>query len=168
MAGTIDGGIGIRDFHAALERFGDDVRGTATQTFREAAITTAEAIVVGNAFGPGVPVDTGFLRASWRVAIGEPEDGPSERPRITGRKLEDPPLFADALDTSAVASAELGAWVYITTSVGYAEYLEDGGRYRRFGRYRGEATPFIAPVEQRFNAIVEDAARRVGYGEDGA
>jgi hypothetical protein len=49
----------------------------------------------------------------------------------------------------------------------YAGYLEEGaGLVRRNGPPEniGAPTPFIAPVEARFGAIAEDAARRVGYG----
>lgn len=165
MSGTIDGGIGIRDFHASLAAFGDDVQGKATAVFQEAGIVTAEAIVIGNEFGPGVPVDTGFLRASFRIGIGQPVDGPSDPPSHAGRTPGSGEVFPAEIDTRAAATATLGDWIYITTNVGYAEYLEDGGRIRRFGPYPGNDTPFIAPVEHRFAQIVEDAAKRVGYGE---
>ena len=71
----------VKTFAADCEAwFKDDVEGKATLTLQEAADTAAEAIVVGNEFGPGVPVDTGFARSSFRVALNEAVDGPSQPP----------------------------------------------------------------------------------------
>jgi hypothetical protein len=159
----------VDDFARELRLFVDeDVVGGATDVLHEAAQTTAEAIVIGNEFGPGVPVDSAFLRSSFRVSAGEPQDGPTEPPATPGRKAG-VPVFDGPLDLSAAATVPLGTDLYITTAVEYAVYLEEGANQhglmaRRFGVNAGAPTPFIAPVEQRFDRIVEDAARRVGYG----
>lgn len=47
---------------------------------RTVAVTIAEALVVGNAYGPGTPVDTGFARDSWSVGINGPAPGGPPRP----------------------------------------------------------------------------------------
>lgn len=162
-----------REFSAALRDFEAlDVRGRATDLFQEAAAAASEAVVVGlQDFGPGAPMDTGFLRASFRVARNAPEDGPSERPETPGRKPGDAPLYPEMLtvagmDLSAAQSAMLGETVYCTTIAEYATYLEEGGMVRRHGPPEnvGATTQFIAPVEARWDAIVDDAAQRVGYG----
>jgi hypothetical protein len=144
--------------------FRDDVEGRGTAAFREAAQTTAEAIVVGNQFSIGAPLDTGFLRASFRVSRTRPEDGPSERPATPGRQPGDAPLFPATVDTSPAATATLGEDVYIATPVEYAQYLEENGLTRRNGPNVGQPTEFVAPVEARWPAILDDAARRAGYG----
>lgn len=156
-----------REFRAELRAFQQiDVSGKAETLFQEAAAAAAEAVVLGNQFGPGAPLDTGFLRASFRVALNAPEDGPSTPPPTPGRKDGDPPLYPNTLDTSAAARAKLGNTIYCTTVAEYATYLEEGGLVRRHGPPEnvGAPTPFVAPVEARWDAIVEDAAARVGYG----
>jgi hypothetical protein len=158
----------LREFSAELRAFGEiDVTGRGVRVLQEAAEVTSKAIVLGNAFGPGAPLDTGFLRSSFRVARNAPDDGPSEPPVTpAGRRPGDPPIFAGALDTSAAQLARLGDSIYCTTIAAYAVYLEEGGMVRRNGDPTnvGAPTPFIAPVEARFLAIVDDAADRVGYG----
>lgn len=156
-----------REFTQQLQAFGQqDVFGRAQEAFREAAQVTAEAVVIGNQFGPGTPLDTGFLRASFRVARNTPEDGPSERPATPGRKAGDAPIFGSSLDTSPAATAALGDRVYCTTVASYADALEEGGMIRRNGPPEnvGAPTPFVAPVEARWEQIQDDAARRVGFG----
>jgi hypothetical protein len=157
----------LKEFTDQLGAFGrEDVTRMGALVFEEAAQATAEAVVIGNQFGPGAPLDTGFLRASFRVARNRPEDGPSERPPTPGRKQGDPPLYAPTLDTSAVAGATLGDSIFVTTVAEYADYLETGGLTRRNGPPEnvGAPTQFVAPVEARWLQIVDDAARRVGYG----
>ncbi len=158
----------FREFTSELFKFGDeDVEGRGTAMFRECAQVTAEAIVIGNAYGPGTPLDTGWLRASFRVSESVPEDGPGERPALPGREPGSGTVFASALDTSAAARAKLGNSVFVSTMAPYAGDLEEGaGLVRRNGPPEniGAPTPFIAPVEARFGQIAEDAARRVGYG----
>lgn len=156
----------VREFRSALFAFDGETRGQAVDVFREAAQTTAEAIVIGNAFGPGAPLDTGFLRASFRVALNSPEDGPSVGAKVSGREPGASPIYAESLDTSNAARAQLGDDVFITTMAEYAVALEEGNGLRRNGPSEnvGTPTPFVAPVEFRFDAIVEDAGRRLGYG----
>ena len=157
----------LKEFTDQLRAFGErDVLGLATDVFQDAAQATAEAVVIGNQYGPGTPLDTGFLRASFRVAKNSPEDGPSVRPPTPGRTPGDAPLYPNTVDTSATQTAFLGDKVYCTTVAAYADYLEEGGITRRHGPPEnvGTPTPFVAPVEARWEQIVDDTARRVGYG----
>lgn len=157
----------LKAFTDQLQAFGRlDVMGVATEVFQESAQVAAEAVVIGNAYGPGAPLDTGFLRASFRVAKNAPEDGPSAPPATPGRKDGDPPRYPTTLDTSATQTAALGDRVYCTTVAEYADYLEEGGLTRRNGPPEnvGAPTPFVAPVDARWLQIVDDTARRVGYG----
>ena len=155
----------LREFRDTLQAFGrEEVERVGGVVFQEAAQVAAEAVVIGNAYGLGAPLDTGFLRASFRVARNAPEDGPSVAPTIPGRQDGDPPVYPAGLDTSAAAGARLGDTVWCTTMAAYAQYLEDGGFTRRNGPDRGAPTLFVAPVEARWVQIVDDTARRVGYG----
>lgn len=185
-----------RAFLHELREFADkDVSEKATITLQEAAQRTFEAVSIGNAFGPGAPVQYGFLRASFSIGLGSPEDGPSTPPhltrntknakarkqRIAKRKAQglivakrrrdtskrDIPVYPPNTDFSALASLQLGVLAYYTTMAFYAEFLETLGLTRRHGPPQniGRSTTFVAPVEARFDDIVQDAAKRAGYGE---
>jgi hypothetical protein len=157
----------LSEFTASLREFSEkDVLLLSTDTLQEAAQVASEAVVLGNAFGPGVPLDTGFLRASFRVSKNVPEDGPSVAPAVPGRKDGDPPIYPASLDTRAAARAFLGDQIFCTTMAVYADPLENNGLTRRNGPPEnvGASTEFVRPVEARWEQIVDDAARRVGYG----
>jgi hypothetical protein len=158
----------IAEFALDLQQFGLEVEADAERVFRAASQVAAEAVVVGNQFGPGAPVDTGFLRASFRVGIGAPQQGPTEKPPTPGRRDGAPPLFAAAPTAPALAAATLDRAVYVTTSVVYAEPLEYLSRTRRFGPYAGRSTAFVRPVELRWPRIVADVMRRLRIGDPGA
>jgi hypothetical protein len=156
-------------FQRQMEAFiVEDVTERATLVLREAAETTAEAIVLGNAFGPGVPLDTGYLRASWRVGIGAPPPLAPATPPPSAARGKGVPLYPVDMAglTLELTRATLGTDVYIMTHVGYAEYLETEPMRRRHGPIEnvGAPTVFLEPVADRFAAIVDDAAVRVGYG----
>ena len=154
-------------FSGELRRFMDrDVRGLGTAAFREAANLAARAVIEGNGFGPGAPLDTGFLRASFRVSRNQPEDGPTTAPAVPGRQPGDAPLYPTTADTTAIGAAQLGDTIYVTTLAEYAGYLEEGGMVRRNGppELVGTPTEFIAPVDARWPQIVEEAVRRTGFG----
>ena len=169
----------LYDFRLDLERFGAEVENGALKVFHAAAKSAAEAIVVGNDYGPGVPVDTGFARSSFGIGINSPAQGPTEPPLtalargIGGNKylarlqrvqtgkglgqISTPPMLG-------VSGAVLGDTVFITTMAKYPQYLEFYPKQRRFGKNKGASTEFIFPVEARWPQIVDDAAARVGYG----
>lgn len=152
----------LREFAADLEAFFvEDVEANATAALHEAAQLAAEAIVVGNQYGPGAPVDTGFLRASFRIGIGAPASGPSAPPKSTGRRPGDAPQFAAPPIGPEVLQAQLGQTIFITTNVQYGEYVEFLEQRRRYGKFAGASTTFIRPVELRWPRIVEDVVARV-------
>jgi hypothetical protein len=162
-------GGSMLEFRAVLLGFmRDDVEGRATEALQDAAQIAAEAVVIGNMYGPGAPLDTGFLRASFRVSRNAPDDGPSTPPPTpAGRKAGDRPLFpVNRVNTRAAATMKLGEDLFITTMAEYATYLEEGSMTRRHGPPQNVGTPthFIAPVEARWPQILDDAARRAGYG----
>lgn len=154
----------VYEFRSQLLAFGEDVEGKATATLQEAAEVTAEAVVIGNEYGPGIPVDTGFARASFRLGVGAPEDGPSTRPWVS-RRVARPgtELFREPLNLGKLAQIRLGVPVFITTIAEYPQYLEFEPKRRRYGKNAGASTVFLEPVEVRFERLVDDAARRVGY-----
>lgn len=169
----------LYDFRLDLERFGEEVENGAVMVLHESATRALQAIVSGNDYGPGIPVDTGGARSSFRVGINAPADGPTEPPmrflqRVGGNKylrrsvavqknkglgqIPIPPV------QSEIANAQLGDTIYVNTMMEYPQYLEFNHLRRRFGKNKGMDTEFIAPVEARWNQLVDDAAVKVGYG----
>lgn len=152
----------IENFLVDLHAFDGRITEDMTTVLRETAAVVAEAIVVGNAYGPGAPVDTGFLRSSFQVTLNNPATGPSEPPaRPAGRRLGDPPIYTTIPDLRAADRAQVTDVVYVTTPASYAEYLEYDNLERRFGPFRGQPTAFVRSVALRFDRIVEDTLRRV-------
>lgn len=152
----------VRTFVADLRAFfEEDVEERATAVLREAGELVAEAIVIGNQYGPGAPVDTGFLRASFRVGIDAPMAGPTTRPATPGRTPGQGATFSAPAIGPELAGVQLGQAIYITTNVEYAQYLEYLERNRRYGKFAGSSTRFIGPVELRWPRIVEDVVARV-------
>jgi len=142
----------------------DDVQGGTTAVIHEAIEMVAEAVVIGSAFGPGAPLDTGFLRSAFTVGIGAPRDGastPPKRARSASRVM-----YRQMLNLSRIMQSKLGDAVYFTTSVFYAEYLETLPLRRRNGpsENRGSSTKFVQPVVEKWVQIVDDAARRKQFG----
>lgn len=158
----------LAEFSLDLKQWGLEVEADATRVFRAASQVAAEAVVVGNEFGPGAPVDTGFLRSSFRVGLGAPKAGPVTKPRTPGRVPGAPALYPAAPVADALASATMDRVVYVTTSAAYAEPLELLSRTRRFGPYAGRSTAFVRPVELRWPRIIERVMRQLRIGDPGA
>lgn len=139
--------MSLVQFQADLKFFGDDAVRIATLILQDAAEVAAEAVVVGNEFGLGTPLETGILRGSFRVSLNTPE-------------LEDGE-GGGVFDTSAIARATLSDTIYVTSGNPYGGFLEDNNYTRRHGEHIGSPTPFIHPVEEQFTRIVNRSAVRV-------
>lgn len=141
---------------------------TAQDVLSEAASMAAETLIIGSRFGPGAPgPDTGFLRASFRVGIRGPANGPSEPPPgLRGESRGGAALYPPMLETARLASPTVGVAIYCTSAVRYGAYLEGSGKRRRTGpsSLRGSSTDFVAPVERAWPRIVLDASRRYRRG----
>jgi hypothetical protein len=160
----------VKDFTVDLSRFKKVVQLRSEIVMRGAALDAAEALVIGSKHAPGAPgPDTGFLRASFRVGIGKPVDGPTTPdPEIISKHATGDSLpYAEPLDTAAIAGAGLNSEVFVTTSAEYAEYLEDLPRIRRTGpeALRGAPTQFVAPVSASWPRIVRENARAAAAGD---
>lgn len=155
----------VYDFRVSLEQFGELTEQQATTILHESAETVAEAIIVGNEFGPGVQVDSGFARSSFRIGINQPVGGDIVRPKLS-RRVTKPgtQVFNNPPDLAPIESAKLGDEIFITTPVEYPQYLEFEPKTRRYGKNAGASTVFIEPVEARFEQIVDNAADRAGFG----
>jgi hypothetical protein len=155
-----------RAFSAQLDRMLRDVEDRLDEVWRTATLTAAQAVVEGNAFGPGVPVDTGQLRASWRIGVGRPEDGPSAP--IESDAVGDGPMMLAFLDLGVLKRATTDDVIWLTTMFPYAVHLEMGSGNRRTAEEqlknrKGSLGPtvFLEPVVSRWEQIVFDALRRL-------
>lgn len=145
----------VRKFEAALERALAQREQYHTEVFRESLRTVYGAMVGPSSYGPGVPVDTGALRANFGIGVGSLESatlGSADIERVT---LEDP--------------------VFLVNSLEYAMPVEEGRtRYGDVMRRRtadqqlkrlpgtGDVTTFADPIVRRWPQIVEDVVQRLG------
>jgi hypothetical protein len=97
------------------------------------------------------PVDTGYSRANWRIGIGAPDTTvePTERPK-RGAQMGVP-----SPDVSVLKSIDGTEIVFITNSVPYVEFLEEGSS-------RQAPNGFIAIseklIESKIDAYIAAAA----------
>jgi hypothetical protein len=116
---AVAGQKGIASFTAQLNAFDDRVRDRLTQVIQSIAFIIAEAIIVGNQYGPGTPVDTGFARANWVMAINdEPAGTLVDRP--AGH------VAFPAADTTIPGTLGLGDIFRMANNAVYAYSLEMG------------------------------------------
>lgn len=109
---------GIAKFTAQLNAADARIKGRLGQVAQQMAFIVAEAVVVGNQYGPGTPVDTGFARANWATSLNsEPSGELTERPEgdakyptpeitVPGMKLGD--VFRMANNAVYAGSLEFG------------------------------------------------------------
>ena len=139
----------LRDLQATLARRLDTVT-------REVAFDLAENIIVGGAYAPGTPVDTGFARASWHVGINTPVE-PHQPPDNPGRAVT--PL--DPVYTFVqLQSVRGGDVVYLNSNTVYMRFLEFGSSAQAPGG-------FIRLTLNARDLIVRDAVQRARSGQAG-
>ena len=119
------------------------VRESAQRVFNEANIVGPSVANPGGGEGGKMPVDTGFLRASFVVDIGSMPAGPS-------RGAPGGSYAADTSYTLKLKGMKLGDTVYGGWSAQYAVYME-----HRYGFMRSAAQnwqPIVAAVVQEAKA----------------
>lgn len=97
-----------------------------------------------------IPVDTGFLRASFRATTGEPQIASSRNPYPSQKAKGLPPVITDYPDViTAIVGLELGDTIYGTFSANYAGPVEYGARGRPgIGMVRLSAQNWQANVDR--------------------
>lgn len=118
---AVSGQKGIANFTAQLNAFDDRVRGRLDQVIQSIAFILAEGIVVGNQYGPGTPVDTGFCRNNWVLALNSEPAGTLQQRPAGATKGEFPPA-----DTKIAATMKLGDTLRMANNAVYAKALEFG------------------------------------------
>lgn len=149
-------------FAAAVGRWTRRTDARLAAVVREAAFDLAEAVSVGNAWGTGTPVDTGYARNNWVASLGAPSDAtpagaaPPTRPAGgTGALVPDVALPAMQ---AVIAGVRAGQVLYLTNNTAYLAYLEYGLTVPA-----ASDTPpgWIAAATRQWPAIVAAAIRRV-------
>lgn len=104
----------IKAFQLDLQRLQNLVPERALLIKRYIVLDLNSEIILGN------PVDTGYSRANWRIANGEPNT------TVTGQRVKGQVMSANALDLGAVQEITLQEPTFITNSVNYVKFLEEG------------------------------------------
>ena len=144
----------VYNFRLDLARFGEEVERNARSIFQTSAEVAALAVIKGNEWAPGIPVDTAWARDSYRIGVNQIVEGPSERPKSGSIHSSGPPM-AVAFD-----QLQLGDTVYVATMAEYPRYLEFTPKRRRYGQYAGQSTEFLEPVDASWQAIIEDTVAK--------
>jgi len=103
-------------FAKTVDEWCSKVEGRATAVFRQASQRVIETATMG------IPVDTGFARASGRASL---ESMPPIDPNATNKDKATAPLdFGDI--TAVISTAELGQTIYWGVTAAYGLALEYG------------------------------------------
>lgn len=120
---------------------------------RESAQDVAEAVSVGNQYGPGSPRDTGFLLSSWDATLGTPPSTPLKAPKgATAGQFSRSDSMA-----LVISSADLGDTITVYNNTQYLPYLEDGSTTPKSPHVSG----WIAQAVHQWPTIVAQAVARV-------
>lgn len=130
-------------------------RERASVLVRAVANRVGEAVVVGNQYGPGTPVDVGNARGHWYPTLGDTEP---TRDSEADQLVADPGGgLALAKIGAAVASMQLGDVLSYTNDAPYIERLNNG--------YSGQAPGGMTdPVVAAFDVLVQAEAARLNIG----
>ena len=111
----------LKSFTATIDAFTRQLEGKLDQFVQDVALEAAEAIVVGNEFSPGTPVDTGFARASWWASINSLGGAQGTVVPSAGAGAES--VSAMSL---VITKAKAGDIIYLLNNAAYIEMLEKG------------------------------------------
>lgn len=130
------------DFSATVSAWVKETQARTEAVFKESA---QEVLQLAN---DGVPVDTGFARASFTVALNS-DPVTADRPNPgTGSFAYDP-----AVATLAIADAKLGDTITGSWGANYIRFLE-------YGTSKMAPRRFVALAVQQWQRIVQDVSAR--------
>ncbi len=155
----------VATFRADLKRWEPKIRGRLDYLVRRTAMLVAQAVIVGNKYGPGTPVDTGFARASWFVSLGSPTRGSAGPTQPAPGSKTPRGAFGEgqgALDAAVGVVAGIkagGPTVYLLNDAAYIRRLE-------FGWSQQAPAGMVRVVLAGLQGIVNDVGREMtGGGE---
>jgi hypothetical protein len=148
--------VQVDEFVAILERHKDVTRQRLNQFCILFIMACIEQVVVGGEFGPGTPVDTGYLRAMWWLSINGSGQSPNlQKPDTSGRKKGEPMLFASDDPSSGALDILAGDHVSLNNNTEYASYVENGTEHMA-------PRAMVKTVANAAQAIAHDAANNLG------
>jgi hypothetical protein len=140
----------IISFKADLNRFAESIDKKVEAVIRQIVIELFNAITLHN------PVDTGYSRSNWRVSVNEPDETVSVPPSDKARadtKNRTGWIEAPSLDLSILSNLQSTDSVFVTNSVDYVQYLEEGSS-------KQAPSGFLRISVAQIEAQVDDIAQR--------
>lgn len=150
-------------FIAGIKKLENVPMEKADKLLRVVGSDVGEALIVGNEYGPGTPVDTGNARGHWYATIGEADEGNPDPPAVDkkGKATAGPDaLTAAAFDqvNLVAVTAKMGDVVCFNNDADYIEELNNG---------HSQQAPngMTDQVAANFESICRAAAEKLGILE---
>lgn len=147
----------IKEFTADLARVADIIHRNVVDIKRYAALRFYNVVTL-----PPHPVDTGYARANWRMGAGSPDTEVSTPPTAQERASHKGaggwvplPLANDG----AINDAAIEVPIFVTNSVSYIGFLEDGTSKMAPRHFIARA---IQAVEADFQSYIDAAEAKNG------
>lgn len=139
--------MSAREFDAQVTRFNVEFAAKSDRLMSGTAQIVGAALEgAAPRYGEGTPVDTGFLRSSWRASVGSPDTGEG----VAGGSIKKGLTPSPAPDLGInVVGARSGDVVYFTNSAEYADIVE-------------EREGFVQTIVANVPQIARDVAATVG------
>lgn len=141
----------LATFKADIEKWKPLLNNDCTRLVQGVVQVFCENIVVGGVYGPGTPVDTGYARSSWWVAVNELT---GERTVFTVDKSGQAAL-AEA--TVTLIGVQAGDVIYILSNTVYMRRLE-------YGHSQQAPKGMVRVVLANGQHIVDELASRIRAG----
>lgn len=143
----------MTQFTVDIAKFVDQLGPHLNTLLQNIGFECAENIIVGGAYSPGTPVDTGYARASWYVGIngeGEPHQGPQRPTKRTAGG-------ASGGNIQDIAKSRLGDSIMISSNAEYIGALE-------FGHSKQAPNGMIRLTLEAGQLIADKIAVQMGWG----
>jgi len=138
---------GVQAFKADLAKWADVVNQDIADVLRYVALDLFNRITQKN------PVDTGYSRSQWRLSEGSPDTTVDEPPARTKDRAGT--FDIPVADLAALANVTPQSIIYVTNSVNYIQYLEEGSSQKA---PNGMIRISIAEVASNIDADIARAA----------
>jgi len=135
-----------RSFSTAVDRWTRKSQNRASAIFRESAQRLVEEVQTPQAQGGRLPVDTGFLRASFRISLDGMPFGQNRNP---GKQ----PFGYNPGEVSVrIAGAEVGDTIWGGWTAEYAPHMENRYAFLRMGaqNWGGIVRQVVAEAKARY------------------
>ena len=147
--------MSVANFVASLRRWDTRFATKIDKVVERVAFVCAENLIVGGEYSPGTPVDTGFARASWWVAIGDASpSAPAGTLTVLGPGGNVAGQGSVNAATLALLGVRAGQTIWIVNGAHYIRFLE-------YGHSRQAPAGFLRLTVRNGQAILDRAARDI-------